>query len=166
MAVIVNKKMLGAAGILAMAPGLVLAGTAADTFPVTLTIQGNCSITATAHDFGLNTGAITANIDAQSSLDVTCTNGTDYAVGLSTGNGAGATYAQRRMTNAANASTVNYSLYSDAARTVVWDESANEVSGTGTGLAQSITVYGRVPAPQANVTVGDYADSVVATVTF
>ncbi|WP_436088976.1 spore coat protein U domain-containing protein [Pararhizobium sp. LjRoot255] len=38
-------------------------------------------------------------------------------------------------------------------------------SGTGTGVAQSVPVYGRVPAP-TTPTQGLYSDTIVATVTY
>lgn len=154
--------------------GSAMAGTASDNFKVTLTILGACSIDANDLDFGTNTGAITPAIDAQSNLQVTCTNGTPYSIGLNNGVGSGATASVRKMTNASDSSTVNYSLYTTAARTSVWDNNcttlpgtaATCVSGTGSGSAQTLQVFGRVAASQPNVTVGQYVDTVIATLTF
>jgi spore coat protein U-like protein len=39
------------------------------------------------------------------------------------------------------------------------------VSGTGTGLTQTLTVYGRV-APQTTPKPGTYSDTIIATVTY
>jgi len=39
------------------------------------------------------------------------------------------------------------------------------VSGTGTGAAQVLTVYGRIPANQTAL-IGNYTDTVTVTVTF
>lgn len=154
--------------------GSAMAGTASDNFKVTLTILGACSIVANDLDFGTNTGAITTAIDAQSSLLVTCTNGTPYSVGLGNGVGTGATASVRKMTNASDSSIVNYTLYTAAARTNIWDNncttlpgtSASCVSGTGNGSQQTLQVFGRVAASQPNVTVGSYVDTVIATLTF
>jgi spore coat protein U-like protein len=54
-------------------------------------------------------------------------------VQLNAGSGAGATIANRLMT--LGAATVSYSLYRDAARTLVWrvTNGTNTVSGTGNG---------------------------------
>ncbi len=159
---------------LLMVSSSAMAATAADDFQVTLTIQGACSLTANDLDFGVNDGSITANIDALSTLIANCTNGTAYSVGLNNGLGAGATASVRKMTNSADSSTVNYSLYTDSARSAVWDNNCTALpgsstscsNGVGTGDNQTITVYGRVPGGQSNVTVGSYVDTVVATLTF
>lgn len=151
-----------------------MADTASDNFRVTLTILGACNIVANDLDFGTNTGAITTEITAQSSLLVTCTNGTPYSIGLGNGVGAGATASVRKMTNAADSSTVNYSLFTENTRTNVWDNNCTTlpgtatscVSGTGSGAQQTLDVFGRVAASQPNVTVGAYVDTVIATLTF
>lgn len=84
-----------------------------------------------------------------------------YTVGLGTGAG---TVAQRKMTSGANG--LNYNLYTDAARGTVWG--ASSVSGSTSGVTgnASHTVYGRIPASQATVVPGTYADAIVVTVTF
>ena len=62
---------------------------------------------------------------------------------------------------------LGYGVYSDAERTKNWGTTAatDTVSGTGTGAAQPLTVYGRVPAAQF-VTPGVYTDTIIATVTY
>lgn len=167
----VIKKLLPA---LLMVSSSGFAATASDNFQVTLTIQGDCSLIANDLDFGVNTGAIMANIDATSTLIANCTDGTDYSIGLNNGTGAGATASVRKMTNSSNNSTVNYSLFTDAGRSTVWDNNCTALpgvaascsNGTGNGANQTITVYGRVPGGQSNVSVGAYIDTVVATLTF
>lgn len=166
-------KALRVLPLVALFPLAAVAGTASDNFQVTLTITGACSIVANDLDFGTNNGAIVANIDATSTLVPNCTNGTVYSIGLNNGVGAGATASVRKMTNSADSSTVNYSLYTAADRATVWDNNCTAlpagsscVGGTGTGANQTVTVYGRVPGGQNNVTVGSYVDTVVATLTF
>lgn len=167
-------KALCAMSLCAMIPAVAEAGSAAANFNVTLTITGACTLVANPLDFGTNSGAISATKDATSTLIANCTNATPYSIGLSNGTGAGATASVRKMTNAADNSTVNYSLFTDAGRTSVWDNNCTTLPGTGTNCAngtgsgsnQTITVFGRVPAPQTAVTVGNYIDNVTATLTF
>jgi len=111
-------------------------------------------------------GVISANLDAQSTISVQCTNTTPYTIGLNVGNGAGATVAARRMTGPAAAS-VTYSAYRDAARTLVWGTTigTDTVAGTGNGSAQPVTVFGRVP-PQTTPAAGAYSDILTVTVTY
>ena len=142
------------------------AATATSTFNVTLTIQSTC-IVASATDLAFGTqGVISANLDAQSTISVQCTNTTPYNIGLNVGNGAGATVAARKMTGPASA-TVTYSAYRDAARTLVWGQTigTDTVAATGNGSAQPVTVFGRVP-PQTTPAAGAYSDILTVTVTY
>ncbi|HYS49181.1 MAG TPA: spore coat U domain-containing protein [Xanthobacteraceae bacterium] len=149
-----------------LAPGNATAATTTATFQVRITIASACQVTsANDLDFG-SQGVLGANVDAQTTLSVTCTLGTSYNVGLDAGTGAGATVAVRKMTGPA-AATVNYSLYRDPARLLVWGNTVgtDTVPGVGTGLAISSLVYGRVPA-QATPGPGLYTDTITVTVTF
>lgn len=144
----------------------VYAGSKSATFQVTLTVQADCSISANPLNFG-TTGVISSNIDQQTNLNVTCSTGTPYAVALDAGTPAGSTIASRLLANGGATATVNYNLYQDAARTQVWGQTAgtDTVAGTGTGSAQTLTVYGRVPA-QNTPAPDTYLSTVTATVTF
>ncbi len=169
----IMRKLLPVLIIASAAPSA-MAATTDDSFQVTLEIEAACSLTASDLDFGVNSGSISANIDATTSLTANCTNGAVYSIGLNNGLGIGATAGSRKMTNSADGSVVNYSLYTDAGRANVWDNNCSVlpgvevtcVNGTGNGAGQTITVYGRVPSGQSNVTVGSYVDTIVATLTF
>jgi spore coat protein U-like protein len=153
------------AGAIAL-PQTARAATATGQFNVTITIQSNCVVqSATDLAFG-SQGVLSANVDAQSTISVQCTNTTPYTVGINVGNGAGATVAARRMTGPA-AATVTYSVYRDAARSLVWGTTigTDTLAGTGDGTPQPITVYGRVP-PQTTPAAGGYTDTLTVTVTY
>ncbi|MGY3690165.1 spore coat protein U-like protein [Bradyrhizobium sp. USDA 3240] len=159
-----TSRLLIAAAI--FVPELAHAATATGQFNVTITIQSNCIVqSATDLAFG-SQGVLSANVDAQSTISVQCTNTTPYTVGISAGNGAGATVAARLMTGTA-AATVTYSVYRDAARSLVWGTTigTDTLAGTGTGAPQPITVYGRVP-PQSTPAAGGYSDTLTVTVTY
>ncbi|MDH7787045.1 spore coat protein U-like protein [Ochrobactrum sp. 19YEA23] len=144
----------------------VMAQTATTQFNVQITITAACVFnSATNLDFGSN-GVLAANVDATSTITVQCTNLTPYTIGLSAGNGTGATVTNRLMTGPASA-TVGYSLYTTAARTAVWGNTVgtNTVAGTGNGNAQAYTVYGRVPG-QTTPAVGVYTDTITATISY
>ncbi len=163
------KNTLLAAG-LAIACGTIAtpaaqAATATASMPVTITIQNACNVSSVAPttlDFGTQ-GPLTANVDSTSTITVTCTSGATYDVGLS-GGGSGDINA-RVMTNGGN--QVGYQLYSDSGRQTVWGDTVgtNTVSNTGSGTAQTYTVYGRVPA-QTTPPAGTYNDTVTVTVTY
>jgi len=151
---------------LSMSSGLALAQTANDTFAVTAEVIDACDITANDLNFGNYSTISGSNVDATSTLDVTCTSGTSYAIALNVGTTSGGAFTARLMTDGSN--TLDYNLYTSTARTNVWGDGTGAtltVSGTGNGSLQSLTVYGRVPASQ-NVPVGSYADTVTATISF
>ncbi|MDX2236267.1 MAG: spore coat U domain-containing protein [Hyphomonadaceae bacterium] len=141
------------------------AATASDTMTVTATVVQSCQVVANDLSFGAYNPIATTDLDATTTLDVTCTSGTGYIVSMDAGVGSGATIATRKMTSSGN--TLNYSLYRNAARTQVWGQTSgtDTVSGTGTGAVQSLTVYGRAPAAQA-APPGSYSDTVTVTVTY
>ncbi|HEY1962441.1 MAG TPA: spore coat U domain-containing protein, partial [Rhizomicrobium sp.] len=92
---------------------------------------------------------------------------TPWNVGLNQGTFSGATVTSRKMSGPGSAS-LSYSLYQDAARTRNWGNTVgtDTVPGTGTGTAQSLTVYGRVPGSQTAAVPGSYADTIVVTLTY
>jgi spore coat protein U-like protein len=153
-----RKKFFACLGVLStlalgLLSGQAQAATASTTF----------SVTATNLAFGSYTGALT---NATSTISVTCTKSTTYNVGLDAGTSTGATVTTRKMTGPAGA-TLAYALYQDSAHTINWGNtvSTDTVSGTGNGSAQTLTVYGEVPAGQS-VTPGAYTDTITATITY
>ncbi len=134
------------------------------TFNVTGTVVSSCIATATNLTFP-STSFFTANIDASSAVNVTCTNTTPYNVRLNGGTTGAANPALRKMTLGLN--QITYGLYRDVARTLGWGstDGTNTAPGTGTASAISHTVYGRIP-PQASQPAGTYTDTIVVTVSF
>lgn len=143
------------------------AATATTSFTVSGTVVPTCSVTAAALSFG---GAIpnpiNSDVDAQSNITATCSSGAAYTIALNAGNGTGATFASRKLSSGPN--TLDYTLYTDPSRTVVWGDGTGGSSvfnGSGSGAAQAIPVYGRIPSPQT-VPTGAYNDLIVVTLTF
>jgi spore coat protein U-like protein len=151
---------LGSCNSISTGSGSTLAGPV-----VNASFAKTCRVAATNLNFGTS-GVLATATDAASTVSVTCSNPTPYTVGLSIGTGAGATTANRKMTGPSGA-TVNYSLYLDAARSQLWGASVgvDTIGSSGTGSAQSFTVYGRVPA-QTTPAPGTYSDVINVTVTY
>ncbi|MFN3465404.1 MAG: spore coat U domain-containing protein [Terricaulis sp.] len=160
------RSFLGLAFVAALAPCAAYAGTDTDSFEVTATVLASCEVSASDLAFGNYDPVSAAHLDADTSLSVTCTNGTPYYVALSLGDGAGATMAQRRMTKSGDTATLNYVLYQDDQRSVLWgDTGADRLSGTGDGTPDTIDVYGRVPMQQS-APAGAYTDTIIVTVSW
>jgi spore coat protein U-like protein len=136
---------------------------ATTTFTVTAVIQATCSISASTLAFGNYARSL---INSTSTISVTCTNLTPYNVGLNAGTGTGATVTNRVMTGPSSA-VLSYKLFSNSGRTTNWGNTVgtDTLAGTGSGSAQSLTVYGQVPAAQS-VIPGSYTDTITATLTY
>lgn len=144
------------------------AATGTTTFQVTATVVDGCVIAATNHDFGIYTpSSLADNINGVNTITATCTLATLYNIGLDAGIGLGATVTSRKMTRVGGTETLGYSLYQTADRLVVLGNTlgVDVISGVGTGLAVSHTVFGKIPAGQ-NVPGGNYVDTVTATINF
>ncbi len=135
---------------------------ATTTFTVQAVVVPNCSISATTLTFGVYTGT---QLDATSTLSVNCTNKTPYYVNLGDGLNRDGSYYPRM--NGPGGVLIGYRLSQNAARTVEWRNTYNfdGQNGVGTGLAQSLTVYGRV-LPGQYGTPGPYTDTIVVTLTY
>jgi spore coat protein U-like protein len=102
-------------------------------------------------------------LDSTGNINVNCPSGVGYSIALSAGGG---TQTQRLMNIGAHA--LNYNLYTEANRGVVWGDATSgtaRVSGTGIGVSVNHAVYGRIPARQ-NVDAGSYSDIIIVALTF
>ncbi|WP_293780090.1 spore coat U domain-containing protein [uncultured Oxalicibacterium sp.] len=154
----------------ALASGMSWSATANNTFQVTATVISSCTVSGTTLNFGnsIDPFSATTPLDSTSTLTVACTNTTPYTVALNAGTHAGGAtnFSARAIQN--GSSTLGYQLYSDSNRSTVWGNGSNssgQVSGTGSGSNQSLTIYGRLPSLTGAVP-GSYTDTVTVTITY
>jgi spore coat protein U-like protein len=159
-------KRLLALCVLALASPSLWAATATTTFAVTANVVPTCSVSAAALNFGAAIpNPIASNVDAQSAITATCSNGAGYTIALNAGINGG-TVALRRLE--AGGAGINYTMYTDAGRSTIWGDGTAgtiQLAGSGSGAAQVIPVYGRIPSGQSPGT-GSYSDTVTVTITF
>ena len=143
------------------------AQTATASLTVSASDSKNCTISTAPVNFGAYdpiAANATAPLDGIGTVTVTCTKGAAAKIDLNAGtNAQGAT---RRMSSTAT-EFLTYELYSDAAHTVIWGEGTNgfDIPAAPNRNPRTFTAYGRVAAAQ-DATVGNYTDTVVATVNF
>jgi spore coat protein U-like protein len=146
--------------------GMANAATATGPLMVTARVEATCVVGASTLAFGNATSAAIAagNVDATGAISVNCTSGSRYTVALDAGAGTGATVDIRKMMSGTN--TLSYTIFSDAGRTTVWGTATGATfASTGTGVAQSLTAYGRIlMAPLAIA--ASYSDTVNVTVSY
>jgi spore coat protein U-like protein len=139
-----------------------------------------CSASLTDIDFG-TVDPTGSSVNMMATLNYSCTYNGGLLGGLygvyvrmcfsiGPGTAAGSTYAQRVMTNATS-DAMNFQLYRDAARSQVWGSVDNAsylplqkdlaftILANGQTQNGSATLYGQVPANQAGLGVGSYADA-------
>ncbi len=136
--------------------------TASTSFSATATVLSTCNVSATSVNFG-SIGILSGNTDAQATLSIQCSPSLPYTIGLDGGTTGATDPTQRKMS--LSGANVTYGLYRDTARALPWGNTVgtNTTSGTGTGVTQAQTVYGRIAA-QTTPKPGSYSDSVVVTV--
>jgi spore coat protein U-like protein len=138
------------------------AATNTATINISTTVPASCLIAAAPLVFANYSGT---QVNNQTNLTVTCTNTTTYTIALNPGATSGTSVNTRQMLSGPN--TLNYALFSDAGLTKNWGQTTgtDTVAGTGTGLAQTVPVYGQIAGGQ-NAVPGNYTDQVVATITY
>jgi spore coat protein U-like protein len=172
---VMRSAILGLAAVMSLCTGTVTqaADPATGTLNVSMNIIAACTVGAsTTVAFADTVGAslATTAVTANGAISVNCTNLAPYAIGLDTG--ANSTGAQRRMLNGST-NYISYNLYTNSGLTTPWAlatgpstcaTSTNCYTGTGSGSAQSIPVYGQVPTVGSAPALGSYSDTVNVTV--
>lgn len=132
-------------------------------FQVSATAVDSCDVTASDLSFGTYDPLNPSPTDADSLVTITCTVDTGYVIGLDAGTGIGATVDTRKLSNGNE--VIDYSLYRDSGRKLVWGNTSDTATGIGTGTPTETPVYGRIP-PRQTVKRGVYNDTVTVSVMF
>ena len=163
------RKALVAFGLVMGTAAAANAGSAQSNLSVSANVTSTCTINAGSLSFGSYDPVAGTQVDGSATVSVACTKGASAQITLGQGTHAagGSTDAvpNRRMADGSN--NLQYSLFSDASRSVTWANTAGTSVGyaSTTSAASSLTVYGRIAAGQ-DVPAGSYTDTVVATVSF
>jgi spore coat protein U-like protein len=144
------------------------AQSASDSFDVTANVVTTCRIEAPNDlDFGAYDPTTDTAATGTTTIRVRCTNGTSAPIALDDGlNGGGGDCTTRAMSDGGNA--LGYGLYQTTGTGTPWGcaEGTNTYTYTASNAGwNDLTVHGVVPAGQ-NAPVGNYSDTVTATVTF
>ena len=138
---------------------------------VSVSVGHSCTIDSNPMAFGAYNGIFantSADLETTATVVTTCTSGAAALITMNAGASAGSGSAAapvRRMTAGAGKYLV-YQVYSDDARGTVWGNTASTgVALTGTGVSQTLTAYGSVPAAQPAAQ-GVYSDQLSVTITY
>lgn len=157
---------LTAATALVLAPLASRAATDTGNLTVTATVNGSCTIGDATLAFGVYDPAAAAKTGT-TSFSVQCTKTTVGTLSFDKGLAATAAGNTRLMkVNPADLDTtaLSYELFADSGFTQPLG-TTNSIVVNGTGVVQTVDIFGRIPAAQF-VAPGDYTDTVVATISF
>ncbi len=128
-----------------------------------------CSFVSTV---GVNFGAYDVfrgtPTDSTGSVTYNCRGVGVSTITIDLARGSSSTYNPRQMRNGAQ--TLNYNLYLDAARSIIWGDNTGGSSHYGpirpdNNVNTNVTIYGRILAGE-DVPMGNYADTITATLNF
>jgi spore coat protein U-like protein len=137
----------------------------------TMTVQVNVIDACTSLfsgflDFGTVPAATGQTVNQFTSIEVQCTNGTPFQVGMDNGQSASG---ERRMQSFSDPGLpeLPYDIFRDSAATQRWGavSTPDAFVGTGNGTSQTILVFGQVVV-SPGTTPSSYNDSVTITLSF
>ncbi|UXI67313.1 Csu type fimbrial protein [Tahibacter amnicola] len=159
--------LVAVVSVIAAAPAI--AATTTSTLNVAATVVDSCTAGGATLNFGQFDPRTGSALTGNQNFTVQCTVGTDYTIALNAGTGDGASLAIRKMTGTNTSELLNYALFVDSGRTVIWGDGTDTtemVSSDGTGSNQVFTVYGTILGGQTATPVDTYSDAVTITVTY
>jgi spore coat protein U-like protein len=124
-------------------------------------------------DLAFGAFALTGDdIESSATITVNCTDdgglpAVTYDIGISPG--LGGSFAQRAMLGPG---TLEYNLYQDASRTLVWGDGTDGTTTVAGSLlvptltSATHTAFGRIPGSQPGVVPGTYSDQLLITLTY
>ncbi len=136
----------------------VMALTETDSLDVLANVVSRCRISSTTDvDFGNYDPTDPAdNITGQGGATFRCTRGTNYQM-----------FIARTNVMSFGAESLNYVLYSDAARTSVYQSALPGIAGVSASNAPvTEDIYGRIPAMQDALAGGPYSETVTFTIEY
>lgn len=160
-----NRTNLMLAAVAAGMASPAVAATSTGVLTVQATVVDACAVASTTLAFGVIDPAVGTTGRPSVGVNVTCTQGTSFSVGL--GDGLNATAGQRRLRGASGTHYINYELYRDSGGTQRFGDSVTTqrlsgLSGLG-ATANSVSVYGGV-APGQSAPADSYSDTVPITI--
>ena len=125
-----------------------------------------CTVSTSPMAFGSIEATSGPAVDSAGSVNVNCDAPAAYAIRMDAGIHSGGQFVARGMSRIEGFETMQYNLYRDAARTLIWGDGSggsSMVTGNNPGTSQSIPLYGRIYSGQ-NLPPGEYSDIVTVTV--
>jgi spore coat protein U-like protein len=162
--------LASASALLVSSAGSAFADASKNNLLVKVTVKTTCTIDAENVIFPAYDPTGLAVTNTSGSVTITCSKGSAPPIGISVGANAGGGTQRKMKGGASGADLINYDLYKTTVGGAVWgdavvsDRLTPAVSSSAL-TPQIIPIVGNIPAGQ-DVSVGDYLDTVTATVYF
>ncbi|AOY00351.1 spore coat U domain-containing protein [Jeongeupia sp. USM3] len=137
------------------------------TLTVNATVVAACTVEAATLAFGNYDPTSNSDTNVSTTINFSCTPSTAYTVSLDAGLNSASIAAGRNMK--AGSDLLQYQLYTDSGWTNYWGNTgSNRMTGTSAAgsLANTLTVYGKIPKNQIVPASAAYTDSVNIAVSF
>ena len=129
-----------------------------------------CTVTTTGINYGTYDVFSTNPTDSTGAITITCNEAPPAIVTISIGPSPNSgRFNPRMMRHSSLGDLLNYNLFTDASRTVIWGDGTQ---GTSTvirrvtrGRPWNATVYGRIPAGQ-DIPMGQYGETLTVTISW
>jgi spore coat protein U-like protein len=139
------------------------------------TLVCSCNVSTTPLTFGTYNPLASSDLDSAGNVRVTCGGaaGLSIPVTLAISAGTSGSMTPRQMANGVR--RLNYNVYVNAGYSTVWGDASGATSTQSAwivlnalGLASPLDfpAYGRIPGGQTSVAPGNYADTLVVTLTY
>lgn len=106
-------------------------------------------------------------VDYSGTIEIYCKKTSNVTVSIGPSPNSG--FNPRKMTNAESGETLNYNLYTNANRTLIWGDGSQGTSTMRVNVKKNsteyLTVYGRVFAGQ-DVGIGTYTDNLIVSISY
>ncbi len=132
------------------------------------TARAQCAVSVSGFAFGSYDVFAATNLDSTANLTINCTINTNARVTMGPSSTSGSINT-RQLRAASGTDRLNYNLFINSGRTVVWGDgitggSAATAVGVRRGVPFVGLIFGRIPAGQ-DVGAGAYTDQVIVSVT-
>jgi spore coat protein U-like protein len=138
--------------------GVSIAATKTNNLLVTASVAANCNIVSVTNiAFGAYDPISATDLDVNGDMTFRCTRNTPYKTYL---------VGTRQMVGAVYSDALNFQLYSDSGRTLIYPSDNSGGSSSAPNFNPiTATIYGRIPALQ-DVSVDSYSRTLTATVEY
>jgi spore coat protein U-like protein len=122
-----------------------------------------CHISAASISFGNYDVFASTNLLGTGTVQTSGCPGSSGTATADAGVNSGGSFNPRKMKLSSGSDLLNYNLYTDSARTVIWNTSSGVIDWSGN---TTVTFYGSIPSGQTNAGIGTYQDIVTVTINF